>query len=86
MLFISTSLIAQEDSLVKADSIQKESFLIKGDSLYNDAIGLDDVMMLKKMKFSTNQDRIKYLILNRRKNQLMFTDRKSMSAIKMDCI
>jgi hypothetical protein len=66
ILFISTSLIAQEDSLVKADSIQKESFLIQGDSLYSDAIGLDDVMVLKKMKFSINQDRIKYLILRRK--------------------
>lgn len=66
ILFISTSLFAQEDSLVKTDSIQKETFLIKGDSLYNDAIGLDDVMVLKKIKFSTNQDRIKYLILRRK--------------------
>lgn len=66
ILFVSTSLIAQKDSLIKVDSVTQESFLIKGDSLYNDAIGLDDVMVLKKMRFASNKDRITYLILRRK--------------------
>lgn len=66
ILFITTSLVAQEDSLVKTDSIKKESFLIKGDSLYNDAIDLDDVMVLKKIRFISNKERITYLILRRK--------------------
>ena len=66
ILFISTVLVAQEDSLVKSDSINKEYFLIQGDTLYNDAIDLDDVLVLKKMKFTSNKDRIKYLILRRK--------------------
>ena len=51
ILFISTVLVAQEDSLVKSDSINKEYFLIQGDTLYNDAIDLDDVLVLKKNLF-----------------------------------
>ena len=65
MLF-SVVLFAQNDSLVEIDSVKKEYFLIKGDTLYNDAINLDDVVMLKKLKFSANKDRIKYLILRRK--------------------
>lgn len=60
------TLVAQEDSLINIDSINKDVFLIKGDSLYNDAINLDDVMVLKKLKFSTSKERIKYLILRRK--------------------
>ncbi|MGB1270087.1 MAG: DUF4294 domain-containing protein [Flavobacteriaceae bacterium] len=66
ILLVSMTLVAQEDSLINIDSINKDVFLIKGDSLYNDAINLDDVMVLKKLKFSTSKERIKYLILRRK--------------------
>jgi hypothetical protein len=66
IVLISVNLVAQEDSLVNKDTINKEYFLIKGDTLYNNAIDLDEVVVLKKMKFSTNKDRIKYLILRRK--------------------
>ncbi|MGB0896358.1 MAG: DUF4294 domain-containing protein [Flavobacteriaceae bacterium] len=66
ILVVSANLIAQNDSLKYKDSLQKEAFLIKGDSLYNDAINLDDVMVLKRIQFSNNKDRIAYLILRRK--------------------
>lgn len=66
MVSVSAILFAQEDSLIKTDSLNKEYFLIKGDTLYNDAIDLDDVIVLKKLKFHSNKDRIKYLILRRK--------------------
>jgi len=66
ILLFSVFLFAQEEQEKIADTINKEYFLIKGDTLYTDVIGLDDVVMLKKIKFSNKQDRIKYLILRRK--------------------
>jgi hypothetical protein len=65
-LFLSLSLSAQDQREKTNDTIYKEYFLIKGDTLYDGAIGLDDVVMLKKIKFSNKNDRIKYLILKRK--------------------
>ena len=62
----SVALSAQEEQEKVADTINKEYFLVKGDTLYTDVIGLDDVVMLKKIKFSSRKDRIKYLILRRK--------------------
>jgi len=61
-----TLFFAQKKQEVVTDTINKEYFLIKGDTLYSDAISLDDVVMLKKIKFSNSKDRIKYLILRRK--------------------
>ena len=66
ILLFSAALSAQEEQEKVADTINKEYFLIKGDTLYTDVIGLDDVVMLKKIKFSNRKDRIKYLILRRK--------------------
>ena len=62
----SVALSAQEEQEKVTDTINKEYFLVKGDTLYTDVIGLDDVVMLKKIKFSSRKDRIKYLILRRK--------------------
>ena len=48
------------------DSLNKEYYIVKGDTLYNEAIDLDDVLVLKKIKFSSKQDRIRYLVLRRK--------------------
>jgi len=66
ILLFSVVLSAQEEQEKVIDTINKEYFLVKGDTLYTDAIGLDDVVMLKKIKFSNRKDRIKYLILRRK--------------------
>lgn len=66
IVLFSVVLSAQEEKEKVADTINKEYFLIKGDTLYTDAIELDDVVMLKKIKFSNRKDRIRYLILRRK--------------------
>jgi hypothetical protein len=66
VMFFPIILLAQEKEVQKIDTIKTEYFLIKGDSLYNGVIDLDDVVMLKKIKFSNRKDKIKYLILRRK--------------------
>ncbi len=65
-LLFSLFVSGQNDSLIKYDSVPKDYFIVKGDSLYNDAINLDDVVMLKRLRFVDNKERIKYLILRRK--------------------
>ncbi len=66
LLTLSCSLFAQKDKSISIDSTSNEYFLIKGDTLYNGAISLDDVVMLKKIKFTDRKEKIKYLILRRK--------------------
>ncbi len=66
LLTLSCSLFAQNDKSISIDSTSNEYFLIKGDTLYNGAISLDDVVMLKKIKFTDRKEKIKYLILRRK--------------------
>lgn len=64
MLFSLVSFSQNND--VEKDTFNKEVFIIKGDTIYNDVVNLDDVVLLKKIKFSDKQDRIKYLVLRRK--------------------
>lgn len=58
---------AQKGQTTVKDSIEtKEFYIIEGDSIYNDAVNLDDVLVLRKIRFADKQDRIKYLILRRK--------------------
>jgi len=66
IVLFSVVLFSQEKSEQQTDSVKKEYFMVKGDTIFKEAIDLDDVVMLKKIKFSNKQDRIKYLILRRK--------------------
>jgi len=66
IVLFSVVLFSQEKSEQETDSVKKEYFMIKGDTIFKEAIDLDDVVMLKKIKFSNKQSRIKYLILRRK--------------------
>lgn len=66
MLLFSVFLFSQEIPVQQIDSVKKEYFMVKGDTIFKETIDLDDVVMLKKIKFSSKQDRIKYLILRRK--------------------
>jgi len=66
IVLFSVVLFSQEKSEQQTDSVKKEYFMIKGDTIFKEAIDLDDVVMLKKIKFSNKQSRIKYLILRRK--------------------
>ncbi|MFD0963111.1 DUF4294 domain-containing protein [Pseudofulvibacter geojedonensis] len=65
MLFSILS-FSQNESIEEKDTLNKEVFIVKGDSIYNHAVNLDDVVVLKKIRFADKQDRIKYLILRRK--------------------
>lgn len=67
MVLFSVLALAQKGQTVAKDSIDtKEFYIIEGDSVYNDAVNLDDVLVLRKIRFADKQDRIKYLILRRK--------------------
>ncbi|NQY07539.1 MAG: DUF4294 domain-containing protein, partial [Flavobacteriaceae bacterium] len=48
------------------DTIQGEYFMFEGDSIFVKNIELDDVYVLKNLKFEDKDERIQYLILKRK--------------------
>ncbi|MGB0950196.1 MAG: DUF4294 domain-containing protein [Marinirhabdus sp.] len=48
------------------DSVQPFYYLIEGDTVPREFIGLDEVILLKKLKFNSKEDRRRYLILRRK--------------------
>lgn len=56
---------AQEGKPVE-DSVQKERFFIEGDSIARESIDLEEIVILKKLKFDSDQARREYLILRRK--------------------
>lgn len=48
------------------DSIEKEYFIILGDTIVRNAIDLEEVMILSRLKFDSEKDRRNYLILRRK--------------------
>ena len=66
IVFFSSLLFSQEILERQTDSVKKEYFMIKGDTIFKETIDLDDVVMLKKIKFPSKKNRIKYLILRRK--------------------
>ena len=65
-LFIALSVSAQEQPVKESDTLVTEYYVIKGDSIYKEAIDLEDVVLLKKLKFADRKEHIKYLILRRK--------------------
>ncbi len=61
-------LFAQEDPVREESdpTIVKEYVIIEGDSIPREAIDLDEVLLLHKLKFDGKQDRRRYLILRRK--------------------
>ncbi len=69
ILFFSFSVFAQNDngSLEKQiDSTEIMYYIIKGDTIAREIINLDEVYLLKKVKFMSEEDRRRYLILRRK--------------------
>ena len=56
--------MAQEP--IQRDSTEVEYILIDGDSIPKTSIGLNEVVILHKLKFNTKKERIRYLILRRK--------------------
>lgn len=65
ILFFPLVFWAQQDEVVQ-DSTMIEYMIIDGDSIPREAIDLQEVMILHKLKFSSKEDRRTYLILRRK--------------------
>lgn len=48
------------------DTIDKQYFIILGDTIMRESIDLDEVLILSKLKFESDEDRRRYLILRRK--------------------
>lgn len=48
------------------DTLQREYFIILGDTIVRETIDLDEVVILKKLSFNSEKDRREYLILRRK--------------------
>jgi hypothetical protein len=52
--------------IITQDTTTVKQFLIKGDSIPRTSIELDEVIVFNKLKFSSKEERIRYLILRRK--------------------
>lgn len=55
-----------QTSSQEQDTIQREYFIVMGDSVVREVIDLDEVLILGKLKFKSDHDRRRYLILRRK--------------------
>ena len=67
LLFFPALLFAQEPVVEKDSTYYEYDYiLVKGDTIAKTAIDLDEVMLLKRLKFDSKEDRRRYLILRRK--------------------
>lgn len=71
IVFIYSAAIVAQEQLPQQDSLQKNYFIIEGDTIARESIDLDEVVILSKLKFDNELERRKYLIL-RRKTQKVY--------------
>ena len=64
-ILIGSGLMAQEDT-TEVDTVQKQYMIILGDTIPRETIDLDEVVILKDLKFDNLQERRRYLILRRK--------------------
>ncbi|MDR5590458.1 DUF4294 domain-containing protein [Christiangramia sp. SM2212] len=57
---------SEERDTIENDSIEKRYMIIAGDSIPREAIDLEEVVLLRKLSFDSNNDRKRYLILRRK--------------------
>lgn len=70
MIFFTGVVFAQE-GVPRQDTIQKEYMIIEGDSVPREFIDLDEVLILERLKFDSELERRRYLIL-RHKTQKVY--------------
>tara|TARA_R100000935_G_scaffold40937_1_gene62468 strand:+ start:256 stop:909 length:654 start_codon:yes stop_codon:yes gene_type:complete len=56
----------ERDTITEQDTIPNEYFIVMGDTVFRETIDLDEVLILGKLKFKSDLDRRKYLILRRK--------------------
>lgn len=55
-----------QENTAETDTVQKKYMIIAGDSIPREAIDLDEVVILKKLHFSSLEEKRRYLILRRK--------------------
>jgi len=65
LFFVLLSTSAQ-NRVVTEDSLKTEYFIVMGDSVFRESIDLEEVIILNRLKFKSDQDRRTYLILRRK--------------------
>ncbi len=65
MLFFVLDMSAQTPE-VETDTVEKEFFVILGDTVVRNKIDLDEVVIMNKLNFKSDLERRKYLILRRK--------------------
>src|SRR5690606_6615612 len=65
LFFVLLGVSAQTTEVVE-DSLEKEYFVIVGDTILRESIDLEEVLILNRLKFKSDQDRRTYLILRRK--------------------
>lgn len=65
LLMFAGGLYSQENT-AETDTVQKKYMIIAGDSIPREAIDLDEVVILKKLHFSSLEEKRRYLILRRK--------------------
>lgn len=66
VLFIFSGAVFAQESVPVLDTLQKEYIIIEGDSIAREHIDLDEVLILGRLKFDSDLERRKYLILRRK--------------------
>jgi hypothetical protein len=70
ILFLFPSFIWSQDTIRKSvkhlDSTETFYYIVQGDTVARESIELNEVVLLNKLKFNSNADRRKYLILRRK--------------------
>lgn len=66
LLFFFLLSASAQTTVATEDTIQKEYFIVLGDSIIRESIFLDEVVILNKIKFKSDQERKNYLILRRK--------------------
>lgn len=65
LFFVLLSVSAQY-KVADEDPLEKEFFIIMGDTILRESIDLEEVIILNRLKFKSDQDRRTYLILRRK--------------------
>lgn len=66
IVFFYSAIALGQDSIPVQDSLQKEYLIIEGDSIAREFIDLEEVLVLGRLKFDSELERRKYLILRRK--------------------
>ena len=69
---------------VKQDTMTSGYIKIAGDSIFRTSIDLDEVMLLHKLKFDSNEDKRRYLILKRKTVKVYHYS--TLAAIRLDSL